>query len=168
MRRSLIPQRCGDATIAVDSLHKLLDASLIIGNGDINAIVYSEDGSVVMNLTKNDVWDARLLTHNDPPIPTLKLIKKLGKSGAFPMKNNNSGYVLPPGVTWDKKDSYHRDAFPCPRQCARIVLSSADSAVLAGELDLGRAAATVSHNKIRVADIRALWERKRFLHPCGG
>ena len=67
-----------------------LNGSLIVGNGDINALVYSNNNSVVMNLTKNDVWDARLETLNDPPIPTIDLIKQLGTRFA----RTSSGWSL--------------------------------------------------------------------------
>jgi len=109
------------ANIEVNQLNDILNGALIIGNGDINALVYSDSTSLIMNLTKNDVWDARLETFKDPPIPTQELIKKLGSSeSAFPIKNSNSGSVLPEGETWEGKDSYHSNAYPCPRQCGQI------------------------------------------------
>ena len=132
------PMELAEAAIQVNNIDDILDGSLIIGNGDINALVYSDSNFIVMNLTKNDVWDARLETVNDPPLPTLNLIKQLGKSDtAFPLKNNNSGYILPEGQIWKEKDSYHSEAYPCPRQCARIVISmSGSSNEFAGKVDL--------------------------------
>ncbi|MDP7305887.1 MAG: hypothetical protein QGG09_22435, partial [Pirellulaceae bacterium] len=65
------------AAISVGRLDSILDHALILGNGDINALVYSEAGQLRLMLTKNDVWDARLDSKLDPPLPTLKLIKKL-------------------------------------------------------------------------------------------
>ena len=98
------PKALADAAIKVDNINDILNEALIIGNGDINALIYSNSNSIVMNLTKNDVWDARVETFNDPPIPTLDLIKQLGTSDtAFPLKNNNSAYVLPEGETWKGK-----------------------------------------------------------------
>jgi hypothetical protein len=161
------PKALADASIKLKSLNDILDNALLIGNGDINALIYSDSNSIIMNLTKNDVWDARLETINDPPIPTLDLIKKLGKSDtAFPLRNNNSNYVLPEGKTWQAKDSYHSEAYPCPRQCARIVLGSKEKTVnLYGEVDLQRAVARISENEsaMNLAELRALANRNVFL-----
>ena len=62
------PKALAGASIKADNINDILDGALIIGNGDINALVYSDHGSIVMNLTKNDVWDARLNAFNDPPL----------------------------------------------------------------------------------------------------
>lgn len=160
------PSALVGANIQVAALENVCDQSLIIGNGDINALVWSDSGALVLNLTKNDVWDARLETVNDPPIPTLDLIKQLGKSGtAFPLKNNNNNYVLPEGMSWDAVDSYHAGAYPCPRQCARLVLLPTDSSHSAGgELDLQRAMARVFDS----VTIRALADQNAFLIKSNG
>ncbi len=121
------PKALADADIRLDRLDRIVDDALIVGNGDINALVYTSGRTVMLNLTKNDVWDARLETLNDPPFPTWDLIKQLGKSDAFPLRNNNSAYVLPKGMTWERKDSYHVNPYPCPRQCARIAIGEKPS-----------------------------------------
>ena len=172
------PDALADAAIRVDSLSSILDNALIIGNGDINALVYSDNGTVVMNLTKNDVWDARLETHADPPIPTLDLIKQLGDSEtAFPLDDNNRGSVLPEGETWEGPDSYHAKPYPCPRQCARIYIGRKPSSnevrpqgIKRAELDLRRAVATVhgANNGPHRAEIRALAGRNAFLIEARG
>lgn len=112
------PSALADADVRVAGLNNPLDDALIIGNGDINALVWTEQGAVVMTLTKNDVWDARLDTKNDPPLPTLTRIKELGKVGG-PIGDP----ILPEGVKWTGPDSYHSHAYPCPRACARVRLS---------------------------------------------
>ncbi len=159
------PKALDDASIKVDNLNDILDGALIVGNGDINALIYSDSSSLRLNLTKNDVWDARVETVNDPPLPTLDLIKQLGASeSAFPLRNNNSSYVLPEGMTWDKKDSYHSAAYPCPRQCARIIISLADDAnELKGELDLRRGVAIIRGSEMKPVEIRALANQNVFL-----
>ncbi len=65
------------ADIRQERLDDVLENALILGNGDINALVYTRGGNVVISLTKNDVWDARLLTEHDPPLPTIKRLKAL-------------------------------------------------------------------------------------------
>lgn len=154
-----------DATIRVERLTDISEYSLILGNGDINALIYADSNSILMNLTKNDVWDARLETANDPPLPTLDLIKKLGQSAtAFPLKNSNRSYVLPEGMSWDTPDSYHAAAYPCPRQCARVRITASPAG---GEIDLQRAVARVVTGQ-STAEFRALANQNVFLIKTSG
>jgi len=107
------------AAVSVERLDSILEYALIIGNGDINALVYADSGNIELVLTKNDVWDARLDTQLDPPLPTLARIKELAR-GEWPNRN----MVLPEGSTWEGPDSYHANPYPCPRACARLVLGT--------------------------------------------
>jgi len=116
------PKALSGAEIRVEKLRSPLDA-LIIGNGDINALVWSEENTVVLSLTKNDVWDARLDTSNDPPLPTLARIKEMGRAGGeIGIKTPIGQVILPADMEWSGRDSYHSHAYPCPRACARLVL----------------------------------------------
>ncbi|MCF7975822.1 MAG: hypothetical protein K9N55_18540 [Phycisphaerae bacterium] len=107
------------AAVSVDRLDSILEQALIIGNGDLNALVYSDSGNLELVLTKNDVWDARLDTTLDPPLPTLARIKALAR-GEWP----DRGQVLPEGSDWKGPDSYHANPYPCPRACARLILGT--------------------------------------------
>ena len=112
-------QALDHAAVSVERLDSILEHALIIGNGNINALVYSDSGNLELVLTKNDVWDARLDTTLDPPLPTLKRIKTLGH-GQWPDRSQ----VLPEGTDWQGPDSYHANPYPCPRACARLVLGT--------------------------------------------
>ncbi len=136
------PEALGDAAIRVKTLDSILDDTLLIGNGDINALVWTGGGGVSMVLTKNDVWDARLLTQDDPPLPTLELIRQLGKEGKL-----GGSFVLPGGAKYDGEDSYHAHAFPCPRACARLQIG-------------GSAADRPFWKQIRAQGMRNNWERR--------
>ena len=107
------------ASIWVERLDDILEYALLIGNGDINGLVYTDSRNVEIVLTKNDVWDARLDTALDPPLPTLRRIKELGR-GTWSDRN----LVLREGSTWEGPDSYHARPYPCPRACARLVLGT--------------------------------------------
>ena len=87
----------GRSAIQQERLDDVLEHGLIIGNGDINALVYSQGNRVQISLTKNDVWDARLLTENDPPLPTMKRLKELAARG-WP-RNGNGEWILWRGIT---------------------------------------------------------------------
>lgn len=115
------PEALDAAAVAVDRLDSILEHALLVGNGDINALVYSDGGQLKLMLTKNDVWDARLDSQRDPPLPTLALIKKLGP--VSPTKYGTAATILEQGSTWQGPDSYHSHPYPCPRPCARLVLS---------------------------------------------
>lgn len=108
-----------DASISVERLDDILEYALLVGNGDINALVYTDSGNVEIVLTKNDVWDARLDTMLDPPLPTLKRIKELAR-GVW----SDRGLILPEDSTWEGPDSYHANPYPCPRACARLILGT--------------------------------------------
>ena len=111
----------GRSAIQQERLDDVLEHGLIIGNGDINALVYSQGNRVQISLTKNDVWDARLLTENDPPLPTMKRLKELAARG-WP-RNGNGEWILPGTTNYDGNDSYHANPFPCPLQCATVMLN---------------------------------------------
>lgn len=136
------PAVLNDAAIQVGTLDSILDDALLIGNGDVNALVWTDGGGIGMVLTKNDVWDARLFTKNDPPLPTLKRVKELGKKGV-PITDP----ILPEGMRWKGPDSYHTTAYPCPRACARLLL---------GEGGGGKP----YWRKIRAQGMRNAWERR--------
>ena len=178
-RRVPYPAALDAAAVTVDRLDDILDYSLLVGNGDINALVYSAGGQLRLMLTKNDVWDARLDSKLDPPLPTLTLIKKLGP--VSPTKYGNSSVVLEEGSTWKGPDSYHAHPYPCPRPCARLVLGDLPARPSAGQLaipleqvatptcpgrlDLRRAVARVAGaaGSVPQAEVRALADRNVFL-----
>jgi Glycosyl hydrolase family 95 catalytic domain len=162
------PKALEDASIKVNNINDILNGALVVGNGDINALIYSDSNSLILNLTKNDVWDARVETIKDPPIPTLDLIKQLGTSDtAFPLKgNNNSAYVMPEGKSWEGTDSYHSAAYPCPRQCAKIQITIKEKITdIEGEVNLLHAVALIKETDAteNLVNIRALSNRNAFL-----
>jgi hypothetical protein len=90
------------AAVRQERLDDLLENSLILGNGDLNALLYASGRNFVFRLTKNDVWDARVDTSHDPPL--MKVDVKNGKwtGGGSPQSWNNP--------------------YPCPRTCACLIL----------------------------------------------
>ena len=100
------PEALDTAAVTVDRLDSVLDYALLIGNGDVNALVYTDRGQLKLNLTKNDVWDARLDAERDPPLPTIELVKKWAfDRGATRVENGS--VILDEGVQWEGPDSYH-------------------------------------------------------------
>ena len=108
--------------IALDNLDDILNRSLLIGNGDISALVYQQKGRFVLNLTKNDVWDARLDTSNDPPLMPIRELKEKVKTLGSEAEGDLSR-ILESG---EEKDSYHTHSYPCPRLCGRLYVDLED------------------------------------------
>ena len=158
------PKALDAAAISVDRLDSILEHGLILGNGDVNALLHSDGGAIVLRLTKNDVWDARLDSKLDPPLPTMKRIKEMTASGGI--AGGGRAWILPEGSKWRGPDSYHAHPYPCPRACGvvRIAAGSAKRTCPA-RLDIRRAVADVPGTKggLPKAQIRALAGRNVFL-----
>lgn len=138
------PESLDAAAVTVDRLDSVLDYALLLGNGDVNALVYTDRGQLKLNLTKNDVWDARLDAQRDPPLPTLELVQKWAfDRGARAVQNGS--VLLDEGVTWEGPDSYHAHPYPCPRTCARLILG---------------APAEPNWIRIRAEGTKNVWERR--------
>jgi hypothetical protein len=78
-----------------------------VEHADIMALVCTDRGSLVLHLCKNNVWDVRLDTLNDPPLSTLARIREPG-AGSWPDRNE----VLPEGCRCTSPDSYY--TYPSP------------------------------------------------------
>lgn len=82
------PDALYDAAIIQPSIDDLDTKAMIIGNGDINALIYSKDNELVMHLAKNDVWDARLITEKDPPLLKVNVAERTWTGGGRPASWN--------------------------------------------------------------------------------
>lgn len=80
------PEALERAGIALPSLGQPVNDALILGNGDLNALLFAEGDDLVVRITKNDVWDARVDAALNPPLPTLERLKQLGQ-GEWPDRN---------------------------------------------------------------------------------
>lgn len=138
------------ANVTLSSLSSGHRNSLMLGNGDLYGIVWEKDGSLYMRVTKNDIWDARIDTSRDGPLPKVDIhnSRVSGAKGAPP--------------------SYKR-TYPQPRCAAALRLGarrksdrvSPTSSV--GELDLRRAVATVDPRDPPATRIRILADRNVIL-----
>ena len=76
------------ALAAADVTLKAMDngntESLMVGNGDVYGIVWKQGGGLFMRITKNDIWDARVDTSSDGPLPRVDVAtgKVTGSRGA--------------------------------------------------------------------------------------
>lgn len=93
------------AAISQDTLANLAENSLLLGNGDINALLYGGTAGLKLRLTKNDVWDARIDTSGDPALGVIDVAA-----------HTIAGGTGSP-ASWNKP-------YPCPLTCAVLDLSS--------------------------------------------
>jgi len=139
-----------DANVTLSSLVSGQRESLILGNGDLYGIVWEKDGSptahggLYMRVTKNDIWDARIDTSQDPPLPKVDV-----------RNNTVSGATRAP-------PSYRRP-YPQPRCAAALRLGFSTAAQAKAVLDLRRAVATVNQSEQSETKIRVLAHRNVVL-----
>jgi len=137
-----IPYRTAlDAAAVVESrISDLNREALILGNGDLNALLWQCDGALCMRIAKNDVWDARVDTAQDPPILKVDVANQKWTGGGYP-------------PSWKKP-------YPIPRCAAMVKITPGMSVrgTKAARLDLRRAVATVGD-----VSVRALADRNVFL-----
>jgi hypothetical protein len=122
--------------------------SLIIGNGDLYGIVWEKDGGLYLRITKNDIWDARIDTSNDGPLPKVNVRTRAvtGSTGS----PSSYGYQ-----------------FPQPRCAAALRLGVPNTAAppsgLRASLDLQHAVATITRANGERTDLRVLADRNVVL-----
>lgn len=83
------PDALENASIVQSSIGNVDTEAMIIGNGAINALVYSKADQLVLHLAKNDVWDARLITEKDPPLLNVNVEAHTWSGGGRPASWNH-------------------------------------------------------------------------------
>jgi len=128
------------ATITQPSIENIDQNALIVGNGDINALIFSRGNELIMQVAKNDVWDARLVTDEDGPL------------GIVDVRNHSWTTTKRP-PSWGKP--YPTQTPPC---VIRIPLGGK---VVDTKLDLRRGVAAISTTSGTIT-IRALAQENVF------
>ena len=100
-------------------------SGLLVGNGEMNAVVYADGSNLRIRIAKNDCWDVRVDTKSDPPLPHI---------------DPATGKVTGHGAVESWKKPY-----PTALPCAEIVLAGPQekTVVTSGTCELDRAVATV-------------------------
>jgi hypothetical protein len=79
-----------NSKITTESLNSPTQDAMIQGNGDIHSLFYAREGKITLRLAKNDVYDARIDTSEDPELATIDIAT--GKT--------SRELTIPP--SWDK------------------------------------------------------------------
>ncbi len=143
------PAALRDANVEVAQMTSGQRESLIVGNGDLYGIVWEKEGGLFLRITKNDIWDARVDTSADGPLPKVNIRTRqvTGSTGGPP--------------------SYNKP-FPQPRCAVALRLGAAQPAAPAAgfraALDLEHAVATLSRpNASQTTTVRVLADRNVLL-----
>ena len=65
------PDALAAAAVSEDRIDDLSKRGLFVGNGELNAIIYSAGSDLRLRVAKNDCWDMRIDTSEDPPLPRI-------------------------------------------------------------------------------------------------
>ena len=93
-----------EADVVLSSMASGQRESLILGNGDLYGIVWEKDGGLYMRVTKNDIWDARVDTSQDGPLPKVDIHNNTvsGSTGAppsykklYPQRRDGRAFAAP-------------------------------------------------------------------------
>jgi hypothetical protein len=116
----------------------------VVGNGQMNAIVYVAGKDLMLRVSKNDVWDGRIDTSEDPELPKVD-------PATHALHREKPGN--PP--SWNKP-------YPCGVPCADIKLGGLDGETgWTMELGLAKAVASVTTSADKTT-VRALAQGNVF------
>jgi hypothetical protein len=65
------PSALDAAAVMQTDISNIASRGMIVGNGEMNGIVYSSGNDMYVRVTKNDVWDGRVNTSGDPALPVI-------------------------------------------------------------------------------------------------
>ena len=156
------------AAVALSDISDLPDSSLFAGNGDIYGYISGDAAKVTIRICKSDLWDARINTSNDSPIPTLDLIKRVVGQDTY-CNNHESIHritIAEPGQHFrGELDGFHGFPYPGPVCAGQVVLTSERSGKIGGQLDIRRARADLDGGE---SVVRFLTERNIVLIRSSG
>lgn len=132
------------AAVTQPSLANIQKNGLVIGNGELNAIVYTSGNQIRLRISKNDSWDDRINTSADPALPKIN-----------PATASYTGSGAPP--------SWNNYVYPTQVPCVEVVLgvASGQTAFTSATLDLTKARAIVDSD-VDSTMIRTLAQTNAF------
>ena len=68
---------------------------LVLGNGDLSGLLWERNGALCLRVTKNDVWDARVDTSQDPPLLRVDLPNQKWSGGSSSLHSYSTPYPQP-------------------------------------------------------------------------
>ena len=125
------PAALDAAAVEEDRLDDVGKRALVLGNGDLNGLLFDRNGVLCLRVTRNDIWDARIDTSQDPPLLKMDVRNRSWTGGA------------------SRVSSWSDHPYPQPRCAAVICIGSAEP-VTRAHLDLRRAVARANDTTVRI------------------
>ncbi len=132
------PDALAAAAVSESKISDIAKFGLVVGNGELNAVIYSDsaDNDLRLRINKNDCWDMRIDTQDDPPLPLVDV---------------TTGKAVGHGDAGSWKHPY-----PTALPVAEAVLGAdGQTEVTGATLDLARAVATIKTAQ-ETAEVRVL------------
>ena len=98
------PAALDAAAVVQDRVDDIGKRAVVLGNGDLNALLWEDRGAICLRMTENDLWDARIDTSEDPPLLKMDLRNRTWSGGA------------------SRVPSWSDRPYPQPRCAARLVI----------------------------------------------
>jgi hypothetical protein len=130
------PEALAAAAVSESNISDISKLGLVVGNGELNAIIYTTGNDLHVRINKNDCWDVRVDTQDDPPLPVVDVA---------------AGTATGHGAVGSWQHPY-----PTALPVTELVLGAdRQTAVTGATLDLTRAVATITTAE-ETADVRVL------------
>jgi len=142
------PDALEAATVAESNITDIGREALVLGNGDLNALLWDRDGTLCLRVTKNDIWDARIDTSKDPDLLQMDIKNRTWKGG--------TGAV----------PSWRKHPYPQPVCAGEVVIQGPQSkrmSITEARLDLRHAVASVRTSGDVEFKVRILADRNVLL-----
>ncbi len=141
------PEALEAAAVVLPDVSDISRKGLIVGNGELNAIVYSSGSDLRLRVSKNDCWDMRIETEENSPLPIVDVAAQ-----------TFTGEQRKAQPSWEKY--VHPIALPCTD--IALVAAGGQTAWTSARLDLAKASATVVSDA-DTTTVRVLMQRNVIL-----
>jgi len=78
------PAALDQAAVVESRISDINREALVLGNGDLTALLWERNGRLCLRLSKNDIWDARVDTSQDPPLLKVDVPNQKWSGGGYP------------------------------------------------------------------------------------
>lgn len=153
-----------DAAAVVEScLDDIKSEALVLGNGDLNGLLWQRNGTLCLRIAKNDVWDARVDTSKDAPLMKVDVPNNKWSGGGYPPSwkkpypQPRCAAVVTIGTVFVEADDEKRTKSDDKKPLVTPP-GVPEHGIKSAKLDLRRAVATVDETSVR-----ALADRNVFL-----
>lgn len=78
------PAALEEAAVVQSRISDIQREAVILGNGDLHGLLWERHGTLCLRVSKNDIWDARVDTFQDPPLMKVDVPNQSWSGGGRP------------------------------------------------------------------------------------